>query len=121
VFLTCLDEVPLFACELECRASASCEELDAFYCSTVGAERLEACLDDCAGDSDMFPCRSGENVAGDYQCDGFEDCLDGSDETGCFFSCSDGYAIPYDYLCDGGDDCNFGDDEIGCSIVCAAD
>ena len=109
------------ACQADCLANASCDDLTAATDrapSTEASEDFWRCVYSCAG---QYECADGQDqIPVVWVCNGEVDCADGSDEEDCepsdaWFECNDDSdAIPSDWVCDGTPDCLDGSDEADC-------
>ena len=117
----CDPTVPQQACQANCLAEASCDDLSAATDrapSTEASDEFWRCVYGCAGE---WECDDGQDqVPVIAVCDGEVDCADGSDEADCepadpWFECADDSdAIPPAWVCDGVPNCLDGSDETGC-------
>jgi hypothetical protein len=117
----CDPGIPQQACEANCLASASCDDLTAATDraqSTVASEDFWRCVYGCFGE---YECSDGqEQIPVVWVCDGDTDCADGSDEANCepadpWFECADDSdSIPPAWVCNGEADCLDGSDETDC-------
>jgi Low-density lipoprotein receptor domain class A len=103
-------------CETRCLDQASCDDLQAFYCSQFD-NAVIACFRACTGTED-FTCADGSTVAMFERCDTVPACSDGSDELDCesfvwTYKCRNvDQAIAQEGYCDGVRDCADGSDEL---------
>ena len=111
-------ETPKDSCYAFCVAEASCDDLEAFYCSFGESNELTDSFGGCDTLSESYACGDGTEIEGYYVCDGEEDCDNGADEANCArFECTEFGSVPQSWVCDGEQDCDDGSDEAGCGEI----
>jgi hypothetical protein len=109
----------LARCLAQCVADATCQELEALYCTANPSARVRDCQAAC-----LTPeCDGGERRYTLLQrCNGTDDCEDGRDEADCpeldenapEYCADSGARITVFNRCNGTDDCEDGTDEANC-------
>ncbi len=105
-------------CETSCLRTASCNDVEGFYCGFTGA--TARCFEGCIGLS-TFTCDDGLVLSGYRRCNSLDDCTTGEDETGCSsfstYKCRNvDERVDLALVCDGQPDCSDGSDETpGCT------